>query len=84
VITLQNSASKGKSGGVIWMNEELKAALAEYQAVRTYFDASDRIIKPERGQNTSAQVIVNMFQSRGGSLCWLGCRCRHRRLLFLL
>lgn len=83
VINLQNTASKGKSGGVIWMNQELSDALAAYQAMRMYSDANDRIIKTERGQKTSAQVIVNMFQMWYRKLGFDGCSSHSGRRTFI-
>ena len=60
-INLQNVASKGKSGGVVWMNKDLKAALEKYQSSLGSVSASERIIRTERNASTSAQVIINLL-----------------------
>ncbi len=83
VINLQNAASKGRSGGVIWMNQDLKAALIAYKALRKIEDGSERIIKTERGQRTSAQVIVNMFRNWYTKLGFEGCSSHSGRRTFI-
>lgn len=82
-ISLQNSASKGKSGGTIWLNEELREALAEYRASLKMVTAKDRIIKTERGNSTSPQVIVNMFQTWYKKLGFEGCSSHSGRRTFI-
>lgn len=83
VINLQNSASKGKSGGVIWMNSDLRQALIEYRSTRNLTSNNDRIIKTERGQNTTAQVIVNMFTAWYKKLGFEGCSSHSGRRTFI-
>lgn len=83
VINLQNVASKGKSGGIIWMNEELRNALVEYQAIRMHLNLNDRIIKTERSSKASAQVIVNMFQTWYQKLGYQGCSSHSGRRTFI-
>ncbi len=83
VINLQNSASKGKSGGVIWMNSDLRQALIEYRGTRNLTSNNDRIIKTERGQNTTAQVIVNMFTAWYKKLGFEGCSSHSGRRTFI-
>ncbi len=59
-IVLQDEASKGRSGRIIPMNEELRRVLIDWrQAVPTMPD--DRIIGTERSKQMSPQVVVNMF-----------------------
>ena len=82
-INLQNVASKGRSGGVVWMNKELKAALMEYQTLCKFADADEKIIKTERGKETTAQVIVNMFQSWYYKLGYEGCSSHSGRRTFI-
>lgn len=60
-IELQNSASKGKSGGIVWINKDLQSALVEYQKSLKSISANDRIIKTERNKDTSSQFVVNLF-----------------------
>ena len=83
VINLRNSASKGKSGGVIWMNSDLREALIEYRGTRNLTSNNDRIIKTERGQNTTAQVIVNMFTAWYKKLGFEGCSSHSGRRTFI-
>jgi integrase/recombinase XerD len=60
-ITLTNDASKGKSGGVVWLNDELQSLMVEYQNLCGEVESKDRIIKSERRHDVTAQVIINMF-----------------------
>lgn len=82
-INIENSASKGKSGGVVWLNADLKAALVEYQSSKTVVQAGDKIIRTERHQDSSAQVIVNMFQGWYKKLGFDGCSSHSGRRTFI-
>jgi integrase/recombinase XerD len=82
-IKLQNSASKGKSGGVVWMNKDLKNALEAYQASLNTISANDAIIRTERHKDTSPQVIVNMFHSWYKKLGFDGCSSHSGRRTFI-
>lgn len=82
-INIENSASKGKSGGVVWMNADLKAALVEFQSSKYGVQAGDKIIRTERHQDTSAQVIVNMFQGWYKRLGFDGCSSHSGRRTFI-
>lgn len=82
-INLQNVASKGKSGGIIWMNNDLKSALIKYQSLRKPADESEKIIQTERGKETTAQVIVNMFAGWYHKLGFEGCSSHSGRRTFI-
>ena len=82
-IKLENSASKGSSGGVIWLNSDLKQTLTDYLHSCKSAQENDRIIKTERGGNTTAQVIVNMFQSWYSKLGFHGCSSHSGRRTFI-
>ena len=82
-IKLQNSASKGSSGGVIWLNSDLKQMLVDYRQSCKFAHSSDRIIKTERGGDTTAQVIVNMFQSWYSKLGYDRCSSHSGRRTFI-
>lgn len=82
-IKLQNSASKGSSGGIIWLNSDLKQMLVEYRQQCRNAHSSERIIKTERGGDTTAQVIVNMFQSWYNKLGYNGCSSHSGRRTFI-
>ena len=60
-VSLQDKASKGKSGGIVWMNKGLKAALVD---LREQGLRGDFVITTERSKAASAQSIVNMLW------CW--------------
>lgn len=83
VIKLQNRASKGKSGGVIWMSSDLRQALAEYKAVHSSINGDEKIIRTERNDFTSSQVIVNMFQNWYRRLGFEGCSSHSGRRTFI-
>ena len=82
-IKLQNTASKGSSGGVIWLNAELKQMLVDYRERCKSAHSSDRIIKTERGGDTTAQVIVNMFHNWYSKLGFNGCSSHSGRRTFI-
>lgn len=60
-ISLQDAASKGKSGGTIWLNKELREALIDYRNSLTSVKEGDRVIRSERRRDMTAQGIVNLF-----------------------
>lgn len=87
-IALENSASKGQSGRVIPLNKQLKGHLIE-----SFLNASKRssssalhgtqIIQTQRGSGTTAQVIVNMFQSWYAKAGLMGCSSHSGRRTFI-
>ena len=81
-IHLQDSASKGKSGRLIPLNEEVREALIEYRNVVTAF-AGHHVICTERSLETSAQAIVNMFQRWYRQLGFVGCSSHSGRRTFI-
>src|SRR5262245_1953878 len=56
-IHLRDEASKGASGRVIPMNKDLRRALIELRES----SSSAHVVSTERGDRTSAQVVVNLF-----------------------
>ena len=82
-INLQDIASKGKSGGVVWMSKGLRAALAELRAESGAAISSDHIIRTERRKSTSAQSIVNMFWNWYRDLGFDGCSSHSGRRTFI-
>jgi integrase/recombinase XerD len=82
-IKLDNKASKGSSGGVIWLNKELKQALLDYKITHQQKPPMGNIIKTERGNVASAQVIVNMFQSWYKKLGFTDCSSHSGRRTFI-
>src|SRR2546421_354388 len=57
-ICLQDSASKGKSGRMIPLNDDVRDALIEYR--RLVPNAGSFVISTERSLFTSPQAIVNL------------------------
>ena len=82
-INLQDIASKGKSGGVVWMSKELRAALNELRAQGGEVLSTDNIIRTERRKSTSAQSIVNMFWNWYRDLGFDGCSSHSGRRTFI-
>ena len=82
-IALQNTASKGKSGGTVWLNKELKVALIDYRQSLKVFNPADRVIKSERGRSVTAQVIVTMFWNWYQKLGFDGCSSHSGRRTFI-
>jgi integrase/recombinase XerD len=81
-IYLQDSASKGKSGRVIPMSDEVRDALIQYRNEVTSF-SGPHVISTERGLSTSPQAIVNMFQRWYRHLGFVGCSSHSGRRTFI-
>ena len=69
-IRLVDKASKGRSGGVVFMSKRLKAALTDYAQSETL---TGRVIKSQRGKPMAAQVITNWFFRLYRDLGYEGC-----------
>ena len=69
-IRLQDKASKGASGGVVYMSKRLSRALAELAGERVLARA---VVKSERGRGMSAQVVTNWFFALYRNLGFDGC-----------
>ena len=86
-IHLTNDASKGNSGRVIPINKLLKLNLVklfEQDRQLPLFDVMvDRVIRTERSSGTSAQVIVNLFQTWYRDLGLVGCSSHSGRRTFI-
>jgi integrase/recombinase XerD len=81
-ICLQDSASKGKSGRMIPLNDEVRDALIEYRKQVISF-AGPFVIGTERALSTSPQAIVNMFQRWYRHLGFVGCSSHSGRRTFI-
>lgn len=86
MIRLTNQASKGSSGRSIPTNQLLKARLDTLfvEAKNSkQFAPSDRVVKTERSDHTTPQVIVNMFQGWYANLGFVGCSSHSGRRTFV-
>ncbi len=81
-IYLENTASKGQSGRVIPMNDELRTALAAY-AKTTVMASSSFLIESERSNRMSAQAIVNLFWRWYQDVGFDGCSSHSGRRTFI-
>ena len=87
-IALENLASKGTSGRVIPINKLLKQELqcqlekilikSTVQEIR-----NQRVVQTQRGKETSAQVIVNMFKGWYERAGLIGCSSHSGRRTFI-
>jgi integrase/recombinase XerD len=85
-ICLLDSASKGKSGRRIPLNEELREALIAHRklVMKTFGPCGSRyVISTERKLSTSPQAIVNMFQRWYRHLGFVGCSSHSGRRTFI-
>ena len=80
-IHLQDKASKGRSGRIIPLNEELRSALTELRK-NVCTQPSVFVVSTERSKRTSAQGIVNLFARWYHALGFHGCSS-HRRRTFI-
>ena len=87
VINLSNDASKGKySGRIIPLHKELKTLLVELlaqQQQNEFFSLAKAVINTERGQATTAQVIVNFFHDLYKNIGFNGCSSHSGRRTFI-
>ena len=70
-IRLQDKASKGSSGGVVYMSARLAKAFARFQASTPH--NSGIVIRSQTGKPMSAQVVVNWFFDTYRALGFEGC-----------
>ena len=81
-ICLQDSASKGRSGRMIPLSDEVRDALIEYRRQVVSF-TGPFVISTERSLSTSPQAIVNMFQRWYRHLGFVGCSSHSGRRTFI-
>ena len=81
-IHLENTASKGQSGRVIPMNDELRIALTAY-AKTTITVSGNYLIESERSDRMSAQAIVNLFWRWYQHIGFDGCSSHSGRRTFI-
>jgi len=81
-ICLQDSASKGRSGRMIPLSDEVRDALIEHRRQVLSF-TGPFVISTERSLSTSPQAIVNMFQRWYRHLGFVGCSSHSGRRTFI-
>jgi integrase len=81
-IYLLDSATKGESGRIIPLNDDVRNALIEYRD-RVMRFAGPYVISTERGLSTSPQAVVNMFQRWYRHLGFVGCSSHSGRRTFI-
>lgn len=81
-IHLQNAASKGRSGRILPLHNELRAALIDLFR-ESAPSPGDFVIRTERSKRTSAQVIVNLFARWYEILGFYGCSSHSGRRTFI-
>ena len=82
---LPDSASKGRSGREIPIHKEILTNLQILllNASKRNFSPEDHVIRTERSRSTSAQVIVNFFQSLYIRMGYVGCSSHSGRRTFI-
>lgn len=83
LINIADSAAKGKSGGVVWMNNELRRALVALQKQTTFVVEHEVVVVSERGNRITSQSIVNMFAYWYRKLGFKGCTSHSGRRTFI-
>ena len=82
-IRLEDRAAKGRSGGIIPINRELRDALADWKRTCPAGSGSNRVILTERARSTNAQMIVNLFGDWYRRLGYEGCSSHSGRRTFI-
>ena len=81
-IRLENRASKGQSGRVVPMNEELRTALVHYSKTVIVSDSAF-LIESERSKGMSPQAVVNLFWRWYRHVGFDGCSSHSGRRTFI-
>ena len=81
-IRLENRATKGQSGRVVPMNEELRTALVHYSKTVIVSDSAF-LIESERSKGMAPQVVVNLFWRWYRRVGFDGCSSHSGRRTFI-
>jgi integrase/recombinase XerD len=82
VMCLLDSASKGNSGRMIPLGEDVRQVLIQYRNEVKHLPGL-HVIRTERASSTSPQAIVNMFQRWYRHLGFVGCSSHSGRRTFI-
>jgi integrase/recombinase XerD len=82
-IALEDIASKSRSGRRIPVAKELKQGLAALREATSNLASEDHVVQTERGESTSAQVIINMFAGWYRAVGFAGCSSHSGRRTFI-
>lgn len=83
-IHLTDNASKGRSGRIIPLNQQLRALLIEaYEKVKADANKNTYVVFTERSSRTSAQAVVNLFRRWYRDLGLIGCSSHSGRRTFI-
>ena len=69
-IRIQDKASKGRSGGVVYQSKRLQEAIRKHSEGRVL---KGRVILSQKGKGMTAQVVINWFYSLYDDLGYDGC-----------
>jgi integrase/recombinase XerD len=81
-IHLENKASKGQSGRVVPMNEEVRTALVDYSKT-VIVSKGAFMIESERSKGMSSQAVVNLFWRWYRHVGFDGCSSHSGRRTFI-
>lgn len=83
-IHLTDNASKGRSGRMIPLNQQLRTLLIEaYEKVKADAKRNTYVVFTERSSCTSAQAVVNLFRRWYRDLGLIGCSSHSGRRTFI-
>ena len=87
-INLIDRVSKGKSGRIIPLNNQLKDKLTQLYEIEKIHNKhldihTSKIVRTERSQSTSPQSIVNLFQRWYKDVGYIGCSSHSGRRTFI-
>lgn len=82
-VRLTDAAAKGRTGGVIPISRDLAEALAAHHLQERILDQRRAVIRTERSDTTSPQVIINLFASWYRALGFDGCSSHSGRRTFI-
>ena len=83
VVEIRDDIAKNRSGRLIPMHRDLRAALAALKESRRHIAPDDYLIPSERGASMSAQTVTNWFFRLYRNLGFAGCSSHSGRRTFV-